>query len=45
MNTPLSKVSTHIQTAVLSTNKVVSNTYMLLSMTLLFSTLRADQGL
>ena len=39
MNTSIS--ATHAQTAVLATNKVIRNTYTLLSMTLLFSALTA----
>jgi modulator of FtsH protease len=41
MNTPTSTTVNRGQTAVLSTNKVVRNTYWLLSMTLLFSALTA----
>ena len=41
MNTSLTNVSPRVQTSVLSTNTVISNTYALLSMTLLFSALTA----
>ena len=41
MNTPLINAAARTQTAVLATNKVIRNTYMLLSMTLLFSALTA----
>jgi modulator of FtsH protease len=41
MNNPLSITASHSQTATLATNKVIRNTYMLLSMTLLFSALTA----
>lgn len=41
MNTPIAKTMQHSQSAVLSTNKVIRNTYSLLSMTLLFSALTA----
>lgn len=37
MNTPINNVLTDTQTGVLATNKVLRNTYMLLSMTLVFS--------
>jgi modulator of FtsH protease len=41
MNTSITTTATHAQTAVLTTNKVIRNTYTLLSMTLLFSALTA----
>ena len=41
MNNPISIAASRSQTAALATNKVVRNTYMLLSMTLLFSALTA----
>ena len=41
MNTQLAAVAVRAQTGVLATNKVIRNTYMLLSMTLLFSALTA----
>ena len=41
MNTLLKNPATRAQTAVLTTNKVIRNTYMLLSITLLFSALSA----
>jgi modulator of FtsH protease len=41
MNNPTTLTDTRTQTATLATNKVVRNTYMLLSMTLLFSALTA----
>ena len=41
MNTSITNMTTRSQTAVVSTNKVIRNTYMLLSMTLLFSALTA----
>ncbi len=41
MNTPLSVTAGRSQAGVLATNKVVRNTYLLLSMTLLFSALTA----
>jgi modulator of FtsH protease len=41
MNTPLSVTAGRIQASALATNKVVRNTYLLLSMTLLFSALTA----
>ncbi len=41
MNTLITKTTAHTQTAVLATNKVIRNTYTLLSMTLLFSALTA----
>ena len=41
MNTSITHAATHAQTAVLATNKVIRNTYTLLSMTLLFSALTA----
>ncbi|MEJ2693268.1 MAG: Bax inhibitor-1/YccA family protein [Candidatus Thiodiazotropha sp.] len=41
MNDPTTITDTRVQTATLATNKVVRNTYMLLSMTLLFSALTA----
>ncbi len=41
MNTSITNAATRTQTAVLATNKVVRNTYTLLSMTLLFSALTA----
>jgi modulator of FtsH protease len=41
MNTPFSVSADRTQASVLSTNKVVRNTYLLLSMTLLFSALTA----
>jgi modulator of FtsH protease len=41
MNTPFSVSADRTQTSVVSTNKVVRNTYLLLSMTLLFSALTA----
>ena len=41
MNTSITNMTTRTQTAVVSTNKVIRNTYMLLSMTLLFSALTA----
>ncbi len=41
MNTSMTSATARAQTAVLATNKVVRNTYMLLSMTLLFSALTA----
>ena len=41
MNTSVRNAATHTQTAVLATNKVIRNTYTLLSMTLLFSALTA----
>ena len=41
MNSPITVNASRSQTAVLATNKVVRNTYMLLSMTLLFSALTA----
>ena len=41
MNTSITNTATHAQTAVLTTNKVIRNTYTLLSMTLLFSALTA----
>jgi modulator of FtsH protease len=41
MNTSITNTTGHTQTAVLATNKVVRNTYTLLSMTLLFSALIA----
>ncbi len=45
MNTPIANATAHTQTAVLATNKVVRNTYMLLSMTLLFSALSAGASM
>ncbi len=41
MNTSLGTAQVNVQAAVLNTNKVVRNTYMLLSMTLVFSALTA----
>ncbi len=41
MNNPIAIAASRSQTAALATNKVVRNTYMLLSMTLLFSALTA----
>jgi len=41
MNTSITNAATRAQTAVLATNKVIRNTYTLLSMTLLFSALTA----
>ena len=41
MNTSITNAATQAQTAVLATNKVIRNTYTLLSMTLLFSALTA----
>ncbi len=41
MSTPLMKPATQIQSGVLATNKVIRNTYTLLSMTLLFSAVTA----
>ncbi|RUM92112.1 MAG: BAX inhibitor (BI)-1/YccA family protein [Thiothrix sp.] len=41
MNTPVSTTSSRAKTATLATNKVIRNTYVLLSMTLLFSALTA----
>lgn len=41
MNTPATIVTSQIQPAILATNKVIRNTYILLSMTLLFSALTA----
>ena len=41
MNNQLDITASHSQTATLATNKVIRNTYMLLSMTLLFSALTA----
>jgi modulator of FtsH protease len=41
MNTPMTSATVREQTAVLATNKVIRNTYTLLSMTLLFSALTA----
>ncbi|MDH3947716.1 MAG: Bax inhibitor-1/YccA family protein [Gammaproteobacteria bacterium] len=41
MNTSISNATTRDQTSVLATNKVIRNTYTLLSMTLLFSALTA----
>ena len=41
MNTSITNPATQAQTAVLATNKVIRNTYTLLSMTLLFSALTA----
>ena len=41
MNNPIAITASRSQTAALATNKVVRNTYMLLSMTLLFSALTA----
>jgi len=41
MNNQLNITASHSQTATLATNKVIRNTYMLLSMTLLFSALTA----
>lgn len=41
MNTPVTITSSRAQTATLATNKVIRNTYVLLSMTLLFSALTA----
>jgi len=41
MNTSITNAATHAQTAALATNKVIRNTYTLLSMTLLFSALTA----
>ena len=41
MNTSMTSATARAQTAVLATNKVLRNTYMLLSMTLLFSALTA----
>jgi len=41
MNTSIMKTTTQTQTAVLATNRVIRNTYTLLSMTLLFSALAA----
>jgi modulator of FtsH protease len=41
MNNPLTITASRSQTATLATNKVIRNTYMLLSMTLLFSALTA----
>jgi len=41
MNTSISNTATYTQTQILETNKVVRNTYMLLSMTLLFSAMTA----
>jgi len=46
MNTPMrAAVTSQAQTGVLATNKVVSNTYKLLSMTLLFSALTAGASM
>ena len=41
MNTSITNMTTRSQTAVVSTNKVIRNTYTLLSMTLLFSAVTA----
>jgi len=41
MNTSITNAASHAQTAVLATNKVIRNTYTLLSITLLFSALTA----
>ncbi|NOR39611.1 MAG: BAX inhibitor (BI)-1/YccA family protein [Gammaproteobacteria bacterium] len=41
MNNPITLTARHSQTATLATNKVIRNTYTLLSMTLLFSALTA----
>jgi len=41
MNTPMTNATVREQTAILATNKVIRNTYTLLSMTLLFSALAA----
>jgi len=41
MNNPVTLTASHSQTATLATNKVIRNTYTLLSMTLLFSALTA----
>lgn len=41
MSTPLMRPATQIQSSVLATNKVIRNTYTLLSMTLLFSAVTA----
>ena len=48
MNTPMTNTAntaSHTQTAVLATNKVIRNTYTLLSMTLLFSALTAGASM
>jgi modulator of FtsH protease len=45
MNTSITSTTTHTQTTVLSTNKVIRNTYTLLSMTLLFSALTAGASM
>jgi modulator of FtsH protease len=45
MNTPTTITNARTQTATLATNKVVRNTYMLLSMTLLFSALTAGASM
>jgi modulator of FtsH protease len=41
MNNPITLTTSHSQTATIATNKVIRNTYTLLSMTLLFSALTA----
>jgi len=45
MNTPMTSTAVRSESAVLSTNKVVRNTYTLLSMTLLFSALTAGASM
>ncbi len=45
MNTPITVTTTREQTSVLATNKVIRNTYTLLSMTLLFSALTAGASM
>ena len=45
MNTYLANATARAETAVLSTNKVIRNTYVLLAMTLLFSALAAGMSL
>jgi modulator of FtsH protease len=45
MNNPLTITASRSQTAALATNKVIRNTYMLLSMTLLFSALTAGASM
>jgi len=45
MNTPMTNTAARTQTTVLSTNKVIRNTYTLLSMTLLFSALTAGASM
>jgi len=45
MNDPVTIAATHSQEALLSTNKVIRNTYMLLSITLLFSAVTAGTSM